>query len=202
MPPVASGQIQPSPEAISLKPGSGPDWQWERQRILESIVRSVDRRRARGESVREAITYFAWYWGNRTYRTAPHRRIRLSKWRIRSVYYAWRRCGRASSAISLRFRAGKASVGPDTIRKLILACASPDVLSFSAAFRTLADPGVSLSSMLNRLPALTKAELKRRLEQRRALRTEMQEFRRSWTAKECAFRRAIAGLASAKGAGL
>src|ERR1017187_10674532 len=77
-PAPARGRGVPLPRVHFSTPFPLP-WTHERAERLHLCCKTIERSRTRGVSVRKAVRYFAWFWKDRHYRTAPHVKARFKR---------------------------------------------------------------------------------------------------------------------------
>ena len=108
-------------------------WPSERAERLHRFCKSIERRRAAGVSVRKAVTYFAWFWKDRPYRTAPHIKARFSGTTLVQLYYRWRRNGKSPVCFVLHYAERMAPVTREQMRRFLGACGKAGTVSLSQA---------------------------------------------------------------------
>jgi hypothetical protein len=134
-------------------------WQGERMRILLRHCRVIDREQAKehGRSVEATCRLLSSRWRKRTYRTAPHTRVRLSAQTIHRVYYAWRKSERLTSALALRYKNARVKVTLSAKQKAraIRMLSNAQTISFTQIYRALFPRGsrVSLDRFYEKFPA-------------------------------------------------
>jgi hypothetical protein len=158
-PPVSSGQFSPS-------------WFTERAKMLQRICTRIEARRDRGQSVREATTYFSWYWSGRNYRSAPRVKVRLSRMTLTTLYYRWRRSGRQRECFALRYTVKRTAISPALVGRFVDECAAPGVCSMTEAWQRLAPAGVSMRLLAGLLPAETRLAIRKAHQAKRNLRAQ------------------------------
>src|ERR1017187_8932789 len=133
-------------------PTSMRPWQRERAERLHRFCKSIERRRAAGVSVRKAVTYFAWFWKDRPYRTAPHIKARFIRSTLVKLYYRWRRNGKSPACFVLHYADRMAPVTREQMRRFLGACRKAGTVSLSQA-TTLAGLGRAAACRIRtRLP--------------------------------------------------
>ena len=108
-------------------------WQRERARRLHRLCKAVERRRSAGISVRKAVRYFAWFWRNRPYRTAPHIKAKFKRPTIVALYYHWRRNGKSPDCFAQRYGGRLGPVTRREMRRFLGACGKAGTVSLSQA---------------------------------------------------------------------
>ena len=144
-------------------------WPWQRERTerLHRFCKSIERRRAAGVSVRKAVTYFAWFWKDRPYRTAPHIKARFSGTTLVILYYRWRRNGKSPACFVLRYSDRMAPVTREQMRRFLGACGKAGTESLSQA-TTLAGLGRAAACRIRtRLPRPLVRQIKGNFKERR-----------------------------------
>jgi hypothetical protein len=86
-------------------------------------------------SVRKAVKYFAWYWRDRPYRTAPHIKARLRRSTLVNLYYHWRRNGKSPNCFGLHYGDRLATITVEEIRRFVDACGEAGTASLGQAAR-------------------------------------------------------------------
>lgn len=129
-----------------------PKWQRERARRVNRICRCIEGRLARGQSLRRAVRWFAWYWRDRHHRSDPARPIRLGAETIVRLLRQWRAGGRTHQAVALRFRPGLQTLTPGNVLELARLGLAPGVRSLRAAYEQLASPPVTASAFFHAMP--------------------------------------------------
>ena len=106
---------------------------WERERAmrLHRACKTIERRSAAGMPVRKAVQYFAWFWKDRTYRTAPHIKTRFGKATLVTLYYHWLRNGKSPSCFVLHYAARLAPLRAGQVRRFMGACGKAGTVSSS-----------------------------------------------------------------------
>ena len=142
-------------------------WQCERAERLHRFCKSIERRRAAGVSVRKAVTYFAWFWKDRPYRTAPHIKAHFSGPTLVSLYYRWRRNGKSPACFALHYADRLAPVTLEQMRRFLGACGKAGTESLSQA-TTLAGLGRAAACRIRtRLPRPLVRQIKGNFKERR-----------------------------------
>lgn len=158
------------------------DWKKEHAERLHLQFSRVEAARRQGKSVKAALQYFAWYWRGKSYRANPKIKVRLSPSHLRKLYYQWRRNGRTSSAVALRYKAvNRRPVKPAEIARFVRHASAPVAFTFAGAWnamqRTQPLP-YSMSHLWASLPAELRRELRRLFYGRRKQRGIETRFRR------------------------
>jgi hypothetical protein len=154
---------------------SGGGWLTERARILQRICKTVEGRRARGQSLHRALRWHVWCLRRRTYKSAPGKRVRLCEGTLGRIYYAWLASGRDPRAFALNYKFSRQPVSADVTRAFIRANAAPQVFSMHAAWRHLRetwDQGIPLPNartLIESLPTETRKALRQMHRERRKL---------------------------------
>lgn len=130
--------LSPAPALPSL-PADLPRWDRQRAEFLHRICTWIQSRVRRGDTVMRAVRQFSARHHGRRFR-GSNRTLRLSRSRLRTVFYRWRRL--PSPVVLLPgFRLDvPASIRlprPLPLAELIRASLAPGVQSLSAAFRAL-----------------------------------------------------------------
>ena len=156
-----------------------PLWYAERAIMLERICTSIEGRRERGQSLRQAVTWPAWYWKGRRYRTAPQVRVRLSCARLKTLYYRWVNHDRKPEAFALHYEPRCLQVSGAMLRQFLEACAAPGVCCMMAAWRQIGPAGISYGLLTRALPRETRQAIRQAHgERRRILAAERRLTRR------------------------
>lgn len=168
-PPVlARGRSVPLPRVhVSSAP-----WQGERAGRLHRFCKAVERRRAAGMPMRKAAKYFAWFWRDRHYRTAPHIKAKFSRSTLVKLYYVWRRNAKSPDCFRLHYGDRLAPVTAGEVRRFTDACARADTVSISQAARLAGSEWASGQRVVARLPAWLVLQIKRVFTERRHARRE------------------------------
>jgi hypothetical protein len=122
-------------------------WQEERTRILRRLCLRIDERRA-VEPVEKQCRRIAGCWRNRRYKSVPSKRVRISKTRLRTLYYAWRRSGRSDSVFALRYVPGQPSfeASAQQQKQILDLLLSATVVSFASIYSTVFPRGTAAPS--------------------------------------------------------
>jgi len=155
-------------------------WQTERAARLRRFCQAVERRRAAGVSVRKAIKSFAWYWKNRSYRTAPRIKARYSRSTLVMLYYRWCRNGRSPDCFNLQYVSRLAPVTPEQMQRFIDGCARAGTVSFTEAARLAGFEDGRANRILARLPERWVRETRKSFKGRRQARLEALEARHKY----------------------
>ena len=180
--PTCGGSVPSSPH-VCFPPMLLP-WQIERAALLHRFCQTVDRRRAAGVSVRKAVKYFAWFWKDRPYRTAPHIKARFSRPTLVALFYRWRRAGKSPDCFALHYSDRLAPVTAEEIRRFADACARADTVSFRRAVRLAGFEASVGYRILARLPGGLIQGLKGIFKDRRQARIEAEGAIRKFKAEE------------------
>lgn len=131
--PMTNAREEAAPASrASLPQGVPLPWICERANRLHRFCKSVERRRAAGVSVRKAVEYFAWFWRDRTFQTAPLIKVRLSKSRLVVLYYEWCRGGRSPKCFLLNYGTRRPPVSQGQVRRFVRACGRAVSLAHAA----------------------------------------------------------------------
>jgi hypothetical protein len=138
--------------------------------MLQRICKSIERRRAGGQSFRRAVRYAAWYWRERTYRAAPKVKVKLSRHTIRTLYYRWRRSGKRLGCFALQYKTRCCPVSRSLVGQFLRSCAAPGICSLAAAWARLQPAGVSIRALTEATPEALRLAIRAALRERRKLR--------------------------------
>lgn len=161
----AGAQVEDAPSSACVPSLSLP-WIKERATVLQGICTGIEERRARGESVSQALRHVACR--GKRFASDPRRRPHLSRSTLRREYYHWRRSGKGAECFRLAYAPDLPAVSNDTTRRFVLACALAGVTSTSQAWRVLSDPKEKLARIWNALPQRTRAAIRKAHSERRA----------------------------------
>lgn len=154
---------------------------------MHRIFRCIEGRVERGQSLHKAVTWFAWYYRNRTYRRRPGRKILFTYKTILRRYYRWKADGRTPAAAALKYWSN-VKVTMARALKLGRLLLKPKTLTFSAAYRQL------------RLPRATEAAYRKMFDGRlKGHFAELLAARRRGVRLEARTRRTLARFAARKG---
>ena len=159
-------------------------WFRERAERLHRFCKAVERRRAAGMSLRKAVRYFAWFWKDRPYRTAPHIKARFSKPTLVALYYRWRRNGKSPDCFELHYAGRLPPVTAEEIRRFADACARADTVSLRRAVGLAGFEASGGYRILARLPGGLIQGLKGIFKDRRQARIEAEGAIRKFKAEE------------------
>lgn len=159
----ARGAAAPTPRASFPQMVPLP-WVMERADRLHRFCKSVERRRAAGVSVRRAVEYFAWFWRDRSYRTAPKIKAKFSRSRLVVLYYLWLRSGRSPGCFVVNYGGRRAPVTAEQLRAFVGALARAGSLADAARIAGFQDGRPE--RLLGRLPGRLIVRLKRFFKER------------------------------------
>jgi hypothetical protein len=148
----------------------------ERAERLHQFCKTVDRRRAAGVPVRKAVTYFAWFWKDRPYRTAPHIKARLSRSTLVRLYYRWRRNGKSPDCFALHYVDRLPLVPLEIVHAFLAACATPGVIHWSQALRLTDLKGLSFPRVFSALPERARQTIRETFTARRHAQIEVRKL--------------------------
>jgi hypothetical protein len=114
-----------------------PKWQLERAGRLHRQFLRVESRRKKVGGVDRCLKNFEWYWRGATYRTEPKCEVRFSLNTLRRLFYFWKKNGRTSECLLLRYRYNpnhESKVSPDLLAEFVSICITPGVNSMAQAY--------------------------------------------------------------------
>jgi hypothetical protein len=135
-------------------------WQAERTRRVLRILRCIKARVERGQSLKRAVTYFAWYHRGAVYKCDPSRRLRLSRKTIVRLYCAWQNSGYSAAVLAYKYRSTRSQLTKAKLKAFVRACLEPRTMTYAAAFGLLGDTSVTISCYQKGLPGHVKASLR------------------------------------------
>ncbi len=97
-------------------------WQTERANRLHRKFLSVDEAIARGQTFKQAVRHFQWFWRNRTYRSDHARKVHFGFGTLRRLWLQWRKGGRTPEALRLKYRGLPPSVPADVLCRFVEFC--------------------------------------------------------------------------------
>ncbi len=148
-------------------------WSGERATLLHGICARIERRRSRGQTLEEAVGYYAWAWKGKNWHSAPDKRVRLSRGTIVRHYYYWRSHGKSPSVFADQFSRKAAIV--EGMPLLVGACAHAGVQSVSCAARLMQLPeGITVRGIIAALPLEVRLAIKSTHARRRDMEKESQ----------------------------
>ncbi|MGA2751994.1 MAG: hypothetical protein ABSG59_24795 [Verrucomicrobiota bacterium] len=157
--------------------------------MIHRICRSVERWRARDQSLERAVGWFASYWRDRKYTCEPARPIRLSAKSLVRLFYQWRAGGKTPAAVGLHYRPGLQKLTPPAVIELARLCLLPGANSFNATWKQLPNPGATASAYRYAMPVELRRHLKAVFAARRALQSTERAAREAIEQASVTFRR-------------
>jgi hypothetical protein len=114
---------------VALNFSEAPAWQKERARRLQRLCSSIEGRLLRGQTLRQAIKQPARRYSKpRVYRCDPARRVRLSRSRLRALFYLWRK-NPCAEVFHLRYAKRGHSMPLPEVQRFVSLLAAPGVTS-------------------------------------------------------------------------
>jgi hypothetical protein len=153
-------------------------WEAERAGVVHRFCVAVEGRRARGQSLREAIGHSALIRRGGNYRTEPRVKIHFSRGRLRSVYYHWLKNGKTPQSLKLRYMGRIALVSPGLVQRFVAACAAPGISSMSKAAHLVKLRNIRTSRILSAMPERLRREIKKTFRARRSAAFEVRQAAR------------------------
>jgi hypothetical protein len=144
-------------------------WQQERNHRFHKICQNIAARIARGQSLHQAVTYYAWYYRGKFYHSEPARPIRLSHKTLIRIFGEWRAAGQSPEAFALGYRSGREKLSPAKLLRFVQASLAPGVRSHRMAHARCRDTAATASAYSHALPRTIKNALAAKfLHERRA----------------------------------
>ena len=175
----ARGRRVPLPCA-HFSPAFPLPWMRERAERLHRLCKAIEMRRAAGVSVRKACTYPAWFWKDRSWRTAPRIKARFSRSTLVVLYYQWRRSGKSPDCFRLHYADRLAPVTRGEMRRFVGACGKGGTVSLSQAAKLAGFDRAKACRIRVRLPRQlvhqAKAIFKERRKAKLAARAAFKQF--------------------------
>lgn len=164
---------QPGPAALPAHQTGGPElskppvWARERLKRLAGIFAAIERQVQKGSSVSAAIRTAARRWRNKTYKTAPGRKVMFSAETLDRLWYRYVRAGKNIAVCDLHYKAGAGGkkVGDDVALLLARLALDGDHASMASAIKAVSSEkfpngtAPSQSAFYRRLPARTRKAL-------------------------------------------
>lgn len=137
-----SGSIPPGVSAI-FSP-----WMIEHSNTVHRICSCMQARLDAGQRLEPVLRLFARRWNGKAFRSAPGRRIRLSRATLIRYLYLWRAGGRTPDSVKLKFRLPRISKQERSRRAsgLLEASANTEVKTFAGAFARIHDVTAGLDA--------------------------------------------------------